>query len=262
MQTITSVKDPLVEEARLLSTPASRARLGKIALYGEESIRWAVQYDYKINYILCSEAPTGDFYTAAAGQNTYMISEGIAKKISDTSHVIPYIGVAELKNRRADFTKPIVLLDDVRDHGNIGTIIRSAAAFGFEDIVLTNTAYDIYYKNMLNASRGLALMVRSCSLPAGLAAETLKSHGYCLAATSSYGAVDIEDIGCDFAAGKKLAVVFGNETGGVSDEILHAADLRLRIRMMNGVESLNVGVAAGIVLHQLRLSCSSTVTYS
>jgi TrmH family RNA methyltransferase len=250
MQTITSVKDPMVETARLLSTPASRARLGKLVLYGEESIRWALNYGYDINYILCCQEPKGDFFEGSASEGVFKISPGIAKKISDTSHAIPCIGVADMKNRRVDFTKPLVILDDIRDHGNIGTIIRTAAAFGFEDIVLTNTIYDVYYKNMINASRGLALKARSCNLPAETLLDKLQAHDYLLCATSSYGSFDVEDLCHNLAAGIKPAIIFGNETDGVSDALLKASDLCIKIGLLNGVESLNVGVAAGIILHR------------
>ena len=250
-QKIDSIKNEHIKLARELALPQCRRETGFVVLYGEDGIRWAHRYRCKLEYILCTQPLPQELKPAADGTECFLIPEGISKKVSGTSQVIPYIAVASVVNDNINRSKSAVVLDDVKDHGNIGTIIRTAAAFGFKNIVLTNTNNDIYYKNIINASRGTALNVSYANIGIDRLICFLKKTGYAILSSSPYGSCGLQKAAQSFA-GRKIAVILGNEANGVSDTLIEISDAVLRIDISSDVESLNVGVASGIILSALR----------
>ncbi len=251
LDTISSIKDEKVKLARDLSTPQCRQEAGSVVLYGEDSILWANMYHCKLEYILCTRPLSEQLKLVTDSVKCFLISDGISKKVSGTTQVVPYIAVASLSNSPLCCSESVVVLDDVKDHGNIGTIIRTAVAFGFKNIVLTNTSNDIYYKNIINASRGTALNVNYANINANHLTDYLRKSGYLILSSSPYGNSSLESASKSFS-GKKIAVILGNETNGVSDLFIEHSDAVIRIDINPNVESLNVGVASGIILSALR----------
>lgn len=250
---ITSIKDTRVVEARELASAAGRAQSGKCLLEGEESVQWALEAGVRVEHV---------FYAGQGGDAVFrllrerhipcdQVSEGILKKISDTSYLVPLLGVAVVPQgpveQMGDF---VVVLDRVQDHGNIGTIVRTATAFGIRDIVSTTSALDLYYKKIISASRGRVFNIRVQRYNSGIEALTaLKRRGYQIVATSPHA----RDLQAQVQLeARPVALVVGNETDGISDEIMQQADLVVQIPMSGLVESLNVGVAAGISLYELK----------
>lgn len=141
-----------------------------------------------------------------------------------------------------------LLLESVRDPGNLGTIIRSAAAFGVDRVVLTKDCADLYHPRTIRAAMGtlfhtrvivtedlcevIALLARQGSVYAAALDSTAVKLGQ-----ASFGAND--------------AVVIGNEGHGLSDRVLAACTDKIYIPMEAGVESLNAGVAASVLLWEL-----------
>lgn len=172
---------------------------------------------------------------------THILSDIVFEKLSETENSQGIIAVV-----RKNVSKPLaaercLFLDRVRDPGNLGTIIRTAAAFGFTDIICRDCA-DVYgAKTVRSAMSGVAV----CNYPS-MTITDIRTAGYTvicadLAGTSLHA----------YKAGKqKLCLVIGNEANGISDEILCAADVRLRIPMEN-MESLNAAVSAGIMMYAL-----------
>jgi hypothetical protein len=161
---ITSIKDPRVAEARELTSATGRRRLGKILLEGTESVRWALAAGLRVDHIFYTPAKAGDELLAplrAADVPCYGASDGIRKKIGGTSYVVPFIAVAQMPQPSTDHMGDlVVVLDGVRDHGNIGTIVRTASAFGVRDLVLTAPDLDLFYRKIVDASRGTVFAAR------------------------------------------------------------------------------------------------------
>jgi TrmH family RNA methyltransferase len=253
---ITSIKDPRVAEARELTSASARARLHKCLLEGSESIAWALEAQRPIEHVFYSSSHEHEPVLSQLRQHhipCYIVSDGILKKISDTSYLVPFLAVAriphELNNLETmgDF---VVVLDRVQDHGNIGTIIRTASAFGIRDIVSTTPTLDVFYKKIISASRGRVFETRVQRYSSGSAAiAALKQKGYQVIATSPY-ARDIQSMAPLQA--RPVALVVGNETEGIADDIVRNADIVVQIPMSGQVESLNVGVATGISLYELK----------
>ncbi|MBV9710512.1 MAG: hypothetical protein JO011_06335 [Ktedonobacteraceae bacterium] len=253
---ITSIKDARVAEARELTSASGRARLQKCLLEGVESIRWALESGMHIEHVFYGSGYERDpLYQMLHEHHVpcYLVSEGILKKISDTSYLVPYLGVVDVP---ASLSTPdgmgdfIVVLDRVLDHGNIGTIIRTASAFGIRDLVSTTPMLDIYYKKIVSASRGRVFDMHVKKYASGgEAMADLQRHGYQVIATSPY-ARTLQSM--TPLQAKPIALVVGNETEGIADDIVRQADIVVQIPMSGGVESLNVGVATGISLYELK----------
>lgn len=253
---ITSIKHPLVEQARLLATPKGRREQGRCLLEGQEHIEWAIQEGLLIEHVLFDNTLLEhSLFAQLKLQNIpcYATSQGVLKKISETNYVIPFIGVARL--RKEQFSQDghdfILVLDHLKDHGNIGTIVRSARAFDLMNIVLIDDNIDIFYKKMIDASRGKvfgAHVVRYQSSTSAL--SDLKNAGYHIVATSPRGSTLQSLVAL---SRKPIALFVGNETQGLSDDVLQNADYVIQIPMSSDVESLNVAVAAGISIYELKM---------
>ena len=252
---ISSIKDERIVEARELSTAAGRQLHRKCLLEGDQSIQWALEAHTPVERVFY-DAKLPETHALLQDLRTrnipcFAVTDGILKKISDTRYVIPFIGVAVphvSDVSRKDF---VIVLDQVKDHGNIGTIIRTAKAFGIRQVFSTSPDCDLFYKKTIEASRGKVFEVRLQTYSsAAETARALKERGYQLVVTSPHAprlqsAAQLRS--------KPVALVVGNETDGVSSALLEAADLSIQIPMSGRVESLNVGVATGISVYELKL---------
>lgn len=143
----------------------------------------------------------------------------------------------------------ILVLDEIQDPGNLGTIIRSAVAFHIDTIVLSENTVDLYNPKVLRATQGMLFHVNIVSCHALEAIAILKGMEIPIYGTNvSYG-VDVRTLKADDK--KKFALIMGNEGNGVRSEVLELCDKNLYIDMDENVESLNVGIAASILLYEL-----------
>ena len=123
-QQITSIKHEIVVEARELNTAAGRRRLRKFLLEGEKIIGWALSAGVEVEHVFFdSKIQEHLFLDELVSRNvaTLGVSDGILKKISDTTYLIPFIGVARLSQSDNPLGDFVIVLDDVRDQGNIGS---------------------------------------------------------------------------------------------------------------------------------------------
>jgi tRNA G18 (ribose-2'-O)-methylase SpoU len=143
-----------------------------------------------------------------------------------------------------------LVLDAMNDHENMGALFRTARAFDVDAVLLGPTAADPLYRRSVRVSMGHVLHVplaRLPALPAGLA--DLRRAGLAtVALTPDLAAPELSEV----AADRPLALLLGAEGPGLDPETLAAADVRARIPTAAAVDSLNVGAAAAIALHELR----------
>lgn len=253
---INSIKNPFVIEARELARSAERVLQNKCLLESKAAIEWALLGGCIIEHVFyCEKEFNQSFISWLESQSIYchLTSEGVMKKITDTSYLIPLVAIARMPksmfyDQYGDFG---VLMDHVVDHGNIGTIVRTAQAFGVKDFIVTEQTFDWTYKKTIDASRGTIFSARLHRFGNALEAiNILKSRGFQIVATSPHA----QHIQGNIELKKKPTVlVIGNETKGVSDEVLRNSDVVVQIPMTAAVESLNVAVAAGISLYELKL---------
>jgi tRNA G18 (ribose-2'-O)-methylase SpoU len=147
----------------------------------------------------------------------------------------------------------VAILERVVDPDNVGSVFRSAEAFGVDAVLLSPGCCDPFYRKAIRTSSGAALVVPFAeAAPWPDALGRLRAAEFVVAATTpDVGATDIGEFAGTAAARGRMAVIFGTEGHGVTAEALTRSDVRLRIAMTGALDSLNVATAAGIVLHRL-----------
>ena len=144
-----------------------------------------------------------------------------------------------------------LVLEGVQDPGNVGTLLRSAAAFGFDAVVLGPGCASPLSPKTLRSSMGAAgrlPTLHSADLPAALA--QLRSRGVTTLAAALYRSRPLDEAGNDFPHG--VCVVIGSEGQGLTQQTVEACDMAVRIPMTDRVESLNAAVAGSVLLWHFR----------
>ena len=192
---------------------------------------------------------------AGLGPAVVEITQPVAEKLAGTRSTQ---GVFALFKTPATDPAPllatarrILALESVQDPGNVGTLLRSAAAFGFDAVLLGPGCAAPFSPKVLRASMGAAgrLPLGVCAdLPAALGA--LRGRGVACLAAALYKARPLDAVGTQFPGG--VCVVIGSEGQGLSDAAIAACSAAVRIPMTDRVESLNAGVAGSILLWHFR----------
>ncbi|MCR4605819.1 MAG: RNA methyltransferase [Eubacterium sp.] len=183
-----------------------------------------------------------------------VVKDDIFDKISDTKNPQGILAVVSMPNSletQIDNKEKasILILDEVRDPGNIGTIIRTAEGAGFDAILFTKGCADIYQPKVVRSTMGSVLRVPCirCEEDTGSELKKIKNRGYTLYATALENAEEYSKV----TYNNKSAVVIGNEANGVSKATLEASDFRIKIPMKGELESLNAAVAAALVMYKV-----------
>lgn len=254
IETITSIKDEKIVLARAIKSRKGRQEHQSILLEGEQVLDWAIAHAVHIEYILVSSGVSANITEKylSPDHKTFVVSEGILKKVTDTNYVIPVVAVAKTPSTGIDLQPHfIVVLDAVQDFGNIGTIIRTSQAFGIKHIMSTASDFDIYQRKTIEASRGSVFATHLHKFPdESKTIAYLKEQGYQIVATSPKGS-DLQSL--IELKQQPVALVIGNETTGISPEFEKQADFLIQIPMSHTIESLNVGVSTGISIYELKL---------
>lgn len=176
------------------------------------------------------------FKTIAETDNT----QGILAEVSMPTHSLKDLFVKDVLN--------LVIIDKVQDPGNMGTIIRTADAAGFDAILVIKGSVDIYNDKTLRSTMGSIITMPIIFIEDVVhMTEQLKANGVKLIATS----LDTDKYHFDVSYGKKNAVIVGNEGNGVDQDLLDISDIRVKIPMIGSAESLNVAVASGIIIYEI-----------
>ena len=174
--------------------------------------------------------------------NVSVTTDSVFSKMSETECSQGVLAVMEVLPEKLPESERCILLDRVRDPGNVGTILRTAAACGYD--VIVNNCADIYSPKVTRSSMSALLKCRICS---NEPPESIKKLGYELIAADMSG-------GNLFSMSKpsgKYCIVIGNEADGVSEEILGISDRTVAIPMEN-MESLNAAITAAVMMFELR----------
>ena len=175
------------------------------------------------------------------------ISKEVMKKLSSTDSIPTVIGVCK-KRKEKEIGNRILILEDIQDPGNLGTIIRSSLAFGMDTIVLSPRTVDLYNPKVLRSTQGMIFHINIIVRELVPFIRGLKDSDYTIYGTKVDGGIDIRNI----HKKDKYAIVIGNEGNGMSNEIERLCNYNLYIGMENLVESLNAGVAASIIMYEMR----------
>lgn len=182
--------------------------------------------------------------------NKVYITDEIMKKICNTITPQGIIALCIQKEIvELDEYKRILLLDNIQDPGNLGTIIRSADAFNFDGIVANLNTVDIYNPKVVRSTQGAIFRVKYIKKDLLDYIKHLKDNDVKIYGTALEG-VNLSSV----ETKEKMAFIMGNEGNGVSKELLRETNSNIFIEMSGQSESLNVGVASSILMYYFRKS--------
>lgn len=174
------------------------------------------------------------------------VTMNVLKYISELDTPNKIIGICE-KIKEKEIGNKILILDDIQDPGNLGTIIRSAVAFNIDTIILSKNTVDLYNPKVLRATQGMIFNINIIVRNLNEYVLNLKQNGYKIMSTKVTDGKDIKNV----EKGEKFVIIVGNEGKGVQKDLIDISDEFIYITMNNNCESLNVGVATSIILYEL-----------
>ncbi len=190
--------------------------------------------------------------TLLEGKNIplFFCSDPVFNEVSDTDTAQGIVAVAKRPQPTADWNRSqcdlILIVDQVQDPGNLGTIIRTAAGAGVTGLWITKGTVDSFSPKVVRASMGAMFQIPYMIATGSDCIRICRTLGYKLVVTDvQRGRIHYQ---CDLRG--SIVLVVGNEGHGVSNLFLQEADERLLIPLTNSVESLNVSVATGILLYE------------
>ncbi|MBQ5348263.1 MAG: RNA methyltransferase [Phascolarctobacterium sp.] len=252
---LTGLQNPVVKAAAELKQKKYRTQNGLYLAEGLRTAEEAVAYKAveTLFYVATDDDRTMRLLEDAAMQNIKLVcvNENVMKKIADTETPQGIIAVCKMRQPKLETLlaggKMLLVLDRVGDPGNIGTMLRTADAAGIGGLVLLKGCADIYAPKTVRSSMGSLFHIPVLS---GVSEQEFvsaaKKAGYDLLVTCLDGADNLYK--ADLSG--RIAFVMGNEAGGVSETLLEKADKRVYIPMAGRAESLNVAMAAGIVMFE------------
>ncbi len=240
---ITSTQNNLVKEIAKLHQKKYREDSiiveGKKALYGAKEAGLEIKYVFSCDKSLLLEYEDN---------KTYLINEKVMEKISTTESAPNILGIIKKPEYNIqDFKKfkKIVLLDSIKDAGNLGTIIRTAAAFNIEGIILSGDCTDEYSPKTIRSAAGNIFKIPIVHAPIEQLKEFKKTHKMLTTVVNSKNSIT------NLRAESPSIIMFGSEAQGLCKELLSISDISYTIPMKDGVESLNLAISAGIVLYEM-----------
>jgi len=174
------------------------------------------------------------------------VTDNVLKYISELDNPPKILGICK-KIEKKDIGNKVLILDDIQDPGNLGTIIRSSVAFNIDTIILSKNSVDIYNSKVLRASQGMIFNINIIEEELLDIIPKLKIDGYKVYGTKVNGGKSLKSV----EIAKKFAIIMGNEGNGVNKEVLDLCSDYIYIEMNENCESLNVGVATSIILYEL-----------
>jgi len=178
-------------------------------------------------------------------EESYQVNEEIMRKLSFNTSLNNYLAICKKNELYPKSFDRILILDNIQDPGNLGTIIRSARSFNFDCIYLSNNSVDLYNNKTIQATQGAFMDFPIIRSDISKIIHKLKEENIYVVATYLESSIDMEDL----KAKEKMAFVMGNEGRGISKDILKLCDVNIKIRMSD-FESLNVAIASSIIMYK------------
>ncbi|MGN0814232.1 MAG: TrmH family RNA methyltransferase [Candidatus Coproplasma sp.] len=235
---ITSRANPLVKKIASLSDKKFRREYGEYVVEGTKPVKECIKAGYEITAVVCTPETESEF------ENAIVVSEEVFRHLS--SEKTPQGALATVKIPQTSVVPPrgnCLLLDRLQDPGNLGTIIRTANAAGYEDIYLLNCT-DAFSPKAVRASMSGIFFVR---LHIGSKEEIFSALENIPLICADMGGEDV----FTFKSPERFCLCIGNEGRGVSEEIKNKCAYTIGIPMRKTCESLNAAISAAIAMYTL-----------
>ena len=238
--TITSKSNPIVKHIRGLKEKKFRREFGEFIIEGEKMVRESLSSSFERVITIVSENYRGETYSL----DTETVSEDVFATLSDEKTPQGILSVLKIPKRDLlPCNEKCLLLDGIADPGNMGAIIRTANAAGYQKIYLAGCTDPYAPKSVRSSMSGIFFV----ELYFGTREEILDIVKLPLLAADMSG-VNV----FDYRAPKAFMLAIGNEANGLSDFVRNSADQIVSIPMAHTQESLNAAISAGILMYTLQ----------
>ena len=249
---ITSRQNPLIVRLSKLSDKKHRDEEGLFRIDGVKLYDEAVRSHIDIRYVFIKAGMDG--IAADTGAEIFEVTDEVLSKLTDEKAPQGIVAFAEKfltlpVPAKLPRTFRALMLSSVRDPGNLGTIIRTAYAFGVDRVFISPDCADIYSPKVIRAAMGTIFRQNITVSDELETTQTLKKAGCTVFAAALRP--DALEVGA-FALPERVCFAVGNEGHGLSDELIEAATGTVIIPMTEGCESLNAAGAAGILSWEMR----------
>ena len=244
MQEITSVNNQLVKETVKLQQKKYRDSENKFLLEGFKPLKEAIDAGIEIEYAFVQKEKAGKYSFLA--DKLILTNEAVLKKVSTTDTppeavgvgVQKHFSVSDLRN-----AKKVVLLENIKDLGNLGTILRSAVAFNADGVVLYGDCADLYNPKCVRSAVGNLWKIPVVSI------NKLNNIFDDFQRVATLPRTD--KLLKSFKPQEKILLMFGSEADGLSEELINYSTDSVKIEMSETVESLNLSVSCSVIMYEL-----------
>ena len=252
---ITSKDNETIKHIRKLKEKKYRDEFGEYIVEGVKLINEAIAEKLDVKTIVicdnCNKTETinQNLMYEVAKYSCIYVDEKVFNTITEVQNPQGILAVVGKKNKQEGINYNediIVILDDIQDPGNLGTILRTIDSVNLSQVIISKKSGDVYNSKVIRSTMGAIFrinVIESHNLSETI--KNLKKHKFTIISTTLDTDKTIYDIQY-----KKVAIVIGNEANGVSKEIQEISDSKIKIPMLGKTESLNASVATGIVLYE------------
>ncbi|NEU29843.1 RNA methyltransferase [bacterium LRH843] len=250
MKRIDSIKNEQVKSLKKLHTRKGREKAGKFLVEGYHLVEEALKAEIVIETMMITEKAAIPESWSVSDRDVIVVSDQVMKEISETETPQGIVAVCEFPsppNVEVE-TGKYLLIDRVQDPGNVGTMIRTADSAGMTGVILGEGCVDMFNNKVIRASQGsiFHLPIIKGDLMSWIRRfneVSIPVYGTALEGASVYSTIPRQS---------QFALIMGNEGEGVAKDLLIATDQNIYIPIFGHAESLNVAVAAGILMYYLR----------
>lgn len=249
MREINSSDNKYIKLANSLKTKKYRDKYALFFDEGIKNIELSLKSNYVLKYVFLREDFKHDYLIEEIRKkidkdNIFCLKENLFTKISDTVNSQGILAIYEKKEFEFDDISSVLVLDKLQDPGNIGTILRTSEAMGIDSIYYIKGTADFFSPKLVRASMGSIYFMKIKLLKD---IDYLKAKGYKIYASCLDNAVSATNSFTD----DKIALIIGNESNGVSDELIDKSDKKIKIKIKGKAQSLNVAVATSMLLYEM-----------
>jgi len=252
---ITSKDNETIKHIRKLKEKKYRDEYREYIVEGIKLIKEAIEENQDVKKIIVcdncnkSEKINQEAMYEVAKKDCVYVDEKVFHSITEVQNPQGILAVVGKQNKEKEINYDediIVVLDDIQDPGNLGTILRTVDSVGLKQIIVSKKSGDVFNSKVVRSTMGAIFrvnVIESENLVETI--KQLKKHKFEVVSTSLDTDKSMYDIEYN-----KTAIVIGNEANGVSKEIQEMSDKKIKIPMLGKTESLNASVATGIVLYE------------
>lgn len=245
---ITSVKNQQIKTWAKLKQRKYRKEQGLFIVEGEHLVEEALKSDWELETIVIKENFEPNF--DLSNHLVEAVSDHVFAHLSETKTPQGILAIVKMREEEEYKKNRLLILDAVQDPGNLGTMIRTADAAGFDAIILGGGTVDLYNDKVIRASQGSIFHIPIIELSLETAVDQLKESGVSICASTLERAVPVQTIEWP----EQVGLIVGNEGSGVNQTLIEKSDLLVHIPIYGKAESLNVSIAAGVMMYQMQIN--------